>query len=83
MPELTKSAGLLAQPLGRHRLQALDGGILVPHVVADFGAGHGLAHLGGRQGQRVGAEIDEVVHGCLDLDVRRRWAARRPHSVYE
>ena len=55
--------GLLAQPLGRHRLQTLDGGILVPHVVADFGAGHGLAHLRGRPRHRVGAEIDEVVHG--------------------
>jgi len=52
----------LAEPLGGHRLEPAHGGILAEHVVADLGAGHGLAHLGRRLRERVRPKIDDVVH---------------------
>src|SRR5437867_3345194 len=58
-----EEAGRLAQPFGGDRLQALDRRILLPHVVPDLGAGHRLAHLDRGEGQRVGAQVDDVVHG--------------------
>ena len=53
----------LAREAGRQLLEALDGRVFLPHVVADLGARHGLAHGRRRQRQRVGAEIHDVVHG--------------------
>ncbi len=72
--------GRLAQALGGQRLQPLDGRVLLPDIVAHIGARHGLAHLRRGERERVGAEVDDVVHGGY------RWAcsrafARRPHSV--
>ena len=80
MPERDEERGLLAQPLGRQRLQALDGGIFLPHVVADLGAGHGLAHLGRRERHRVRRRstmsCTALTSSCEDAG-----RARRPHSV--
>ena len=75
-----EQARLLAQALGGHRLQALDRRVLLPDVVPHLGAGHRLAHLGRRERERVGAKIDDIVHGGY-LWARRRWTARRPNSV--
>ena len=73
--------GFLAQPLGGQRLQALDGRILLPDVVTDLGARHGLAHLRRRKRQRVGAEVDDVVHGDYLLRPSSARAGRaRPNS---
>ena len=52
---------LLVQPLGHHRLEALHGGIVAEHVVAERGVDHGLLHRSGRAGDGVRAEID---HRC-------------------
>jgi hypothetical protein len=73
-------SGLLACPLGGQGLQALDGRILSPHIVADLGSAHRLAHLGRRGSEGVGAEVDDVVHSSSSVYfcARRRWAARRP-----
>src|SRR5262249_16420273 len=57
--------GVLTHALRRQSFQALDGGIFLPHVVADLGARHGVAHLGCRQRERIGAKIDDVVHDYL------------------
>src|SRR5437660_880893 len=76
----TSEAGVLARALRGHGFQALDGGVLLPHVVADLGARHGVAHLGGRQRERVGAKIDDVVHDYLrtiGVTVEPRAAGRR------
>jgi hypothetical protein len=74
--------GLLGHAPGRLLLEPANGRILLPDVVANLGAGHGLAHGGSRQGECIRAKVDDVVHGCAYLvAVRSRWAARRPHSV--
>ncbi len=73
--------GLLARPPGRQGLEALDGGILLPHVVADLGARHGLPHRRAGEREGVGSQLDDVVHPGYLAAVRRRCAARRPHSV--
>ena len=49
----------LAQDLGRHRFQAVDGRILAVDVVAQRGAGHRLSHGGSRHGHRVGPHVDD------------------------
>src|SRR5262249_8457358 len=76
-----EASGFFPQALGGHPLQALAGRILLPSVVTDLAARHGLAHLRRGTRQRVGAEVDDVVHGD-SLCARSRALARRPHSVY-
>ena len=63
------------------RLEPLDGRVLLPDVVPDLRAGHGLAHGRRGLGQGVGAEVDDVVHAYLVAAVRSRCVARFPHSV--
>ncbi len=64
----------LAQSVGGHPLEPVDGRILAVNVVAQFRARHRLAHLGGRQRDRVAAQIDHLRRPCLrvDSDVNER-----------
>ena len=80
-PGSHEESGLLPRPPGRQRLEALDGGIFLPHVVADLGLRHGLAHRRAGERERVRSQLDDVVHPGYLAAVRRRCAARRPHSV--
>ena len=66
---------VLARALRRHLLQAGDGGVLLPHVVAHLGARHGLSHGRGGKRQRVRAQVGDVVHGPTSW--RPSGAARR------
>src|SRR2546425_918819 len=50
----------LAQQRRDAVLQRIDGGVLAVHVVAHFGGRDGLAHPGGRAGDGIAAQIDEV-----------------------
>ncbi len=55
---------LLAEKFADPLAQALDRGILVFLLVADFGLGHGLAHAGGGFGFGIAIEVDEtILHG--------------------
>ena len=56
-PEGTKSAGFAAEDFGGALLQAIHRGIFAVDVVADFGFGHGAAHLGRRARDGVAAEV--------------------------
>ena len=57
-PRRDEQAGLLAEQLRRPLLERVDRRVLAEDVVADLGGGHRAAHLGGRAGDGVGAEID-------------------------
>src|SRR5207244_8375836 len=63
--------GRLAEPLRSERLEAADGRVLAPDVVADLGARHGLAHLGRRLRERVGPQVNHVVSGHQPLSFSR------------
>ena len=63
VPLATNSAGLLAGQLGGALLERDDRRVVLEHVVADLGVGHGAAHLGGGLRDGVGAQVDEVGHG--------------------
>src|SRR4030095_15333741 len=76
-----EQSGFLPQPLRGQRLPLLDSGLLLQDVVTALSARHRLPHLRRGKRQRVGAEVDDVVHGDY-LWARRRALARRPHSVY-
>jgi hypothetical protein len=52
--------GFLAEALGGHLLEAVDGGVFGEHVVAKLGRGHRRAHLGRGQRQRVAAQVNRV-----------------------
>ena len=54
--------GFGAEQRGCERLQAVDRRVLAVRVVADLGGRHRGAHLVGRSGDRVAAEIDDAVH---------------------
>jgi hypothetical protein len=54
-----EQAGFLAEQLRGSLLEGSDGRIVAEDVVADLCVGHGTAHLGGRTGDGVGAEIEE------------------------
>jgi hypothetical protein len=54
-------AGLEAEQVGREILQAVDGGVVAIHVVADGRGGHGGAHRFGRFGDGIAAQVDPVV----------------------
>src|SRR5205814_1888953 len=41
-----EETGLFAQALGGERFQPPDGGVFLPHVVADLGASHRVPHRG-------------------------------------
>ena len=53
----------LAEPLGGHRLQPLDGRIVAEGVVAHLGGVHGLPHPIGGMGEGVAAQV----HGRIGL----------------
>ncbi len=50
--------GRLAQQLSRAFLEGVDRRVLAPHVVTDLGGGHRAAHLCGRLGHGVGAQVE-------------------------
>ena len=50
---------LLSQPLGGHRLEAVDRGVLAEDVIAQRGVMHGLPHGLGGKGYGIAAQIDE------------------------
>jgi hypothetical protein len=52
--------GLLAEEVGGHRLEQVDGGVLAQHVVAHRRLGHEAPHLGRRPGRGVAAEVDQA-----------------------
>ena len=64
------------QELGRALFQPVDGRILAVDVVADLGLRHGLAHLRGRLGDGVGAQVDGG-HGRRTVSLFRAAARRR------
>jgi len=61
VPDATKSPACLPMRPAAQALQALDRRILLPHVVAHVRPRHRLAHGGVGEGQRVGAQVDDVV----------------------
>ena len=69
VPEGTKSAASMPSISAAFCLEAVDGRVLAVDVVADLGLGHGLAHLGRRPGDGVGAQVDRL-HG-RDVITRR------------
>ena len=78
MPLAHEQAGLLAEQLGGPLLERVDGRVVAEDVVADLGLGHRPAHLGGRLGDGVGAEVDEAVgHGRRVYGAGRARAAGR------
>ena len=56
-----ENGGFLADHRRRLLLEGIGGGIVGVDVVADLGLGHGLAHLVGGPGDRVGSEIGNSV----------------------
>ncbi len=80
-PRGDEEGSLLARASRGQLLEAPDGGVFLPDIVADLGAGHRLPHGRGGQSERVGAKVDDVVHGYLVAAACRRRPARRPHSV--
>ena len=62
-PRREEDRGLLAQELGGHRLEQVDGGVLAEHVVADRRLRHEAAHLRRRSRRGVAAEVDQVGRG--------------------
>src|SRR5207253_9499634 len=51
--------------------EAIDGGVVAEDVVADFRAGHGGAHAGGRPSYGVAAEVDRRIgHGLFPASPR-------------
>ncbi len=58
-PGRHEEARFLAEELGGPFLERVDRRILAEDVVAELGRGHRAAHLGGRMGDGVGAEIED------------------------
>src|SRR5205823_7373456 len=66
----------LSQQTRRHVLQSIHCGIFTEDIIADFGSRYGLAHPGGRLGDRIAAEINHCKtlndgHLCTNLAGRK------------
>ncbi len=57
--------GFLAEQLGDHLAEQIDGRVLELLLVAHLGVAHEAAHLGGGAGDRVAEEIDVEAHHAL------------------
>ena len=61
-PTGDEQRSLHANHLGGPFLQAMDGGVLVPNVVAHFRDGHCLPHRFGRQREGITPQLDDARH---------------------
>ena len=59
-PAADEERGFRAEALRRDRFEAVDGRILAVDVIPDFRGRHRRAHLGGRTGHRVAAEVNRL-----------------------
>ena len=58
-----EEAGFLAHTFGRHRFQALYGGVVAKGIITHLGGGHGLAHGGRGLRDGIGAQVDDALGG--------------------